>query len=142
VEKRHIWVTFFLLVILGGYILDRLFENNFFTRTRKIVLCIVFIISFAYRPIVFDLPAAKDEGKPYYLVSQELKKYIHLGDRIASNDEWNMSLYMAYYLNVPYYGIPKSGIDKQTLNKELHKFNINRYLIWENGRLVNVENVQ
>jgi 4-amino-4-deoxy-L-arabinose transferase-like glycosyltransferase len=142
VEKRHIWVTFFLLIILGGYILDRLLENNFFTRTRKIALYIVFIISFAYRPVVFDLPAAKNVDKPYYLLSQEMKKYIRPGDRMASNDEWNISSYIAYHLNVPYYGIPKSGIDKETLNKELHKFNINRYLIWENGNLVNIETVQ
>jgi hypothetical protein len=141
-EKRYIWVTFFLLMILGAYILDKLFENNFFTKTRKIALCIIFIISFAYRPVVFDLPEAKNVGKPYYLLSQELKKYIHPGDRIASSDEWNISTYLAYHLDVPYYGIPKSNTDKQTLDKQLHELGINRYLIWENGRLVNIETVK
>jgi hypothetical protein len=141
VERRYIWVTFFLILMMGGYIIDKLLENDFFTRTRKIAIYIFFIIAFAYRPAVIDLPAQKDEGKPYYLLSEELKKHIHPGDRMASNEEWNISSYLAYYLNVPYYGIPKSGIDKETLNKELHKFNINRYLIWQNGELVNIENV-
>ncbi len=142
VEIRHIWVTFFLVLILGGYMMDRLFEGSFFTKTRKVALYIFFIISFAYRPAVINLPAAANVDKPYYLLSQELKKYIRPGDRIASNGEWNESLYLAYHLNVPYYGIPKENIDKQTLNEELHKFNINRYLIWDNRRLVNVEFVK
>jgi hypothetical protein len=142
VEERYIWATFFLLMILSVCIIDRLLQNDFFTASRKAVVYFFFVISFAYRPVVFELPSAVNTGKSYYQLSQNLKTHIRPGSRIASNSDWMASLYLAYYLDVPYYGIPKSNTEKQTLDKELQKYHINYYLIWENYRLVNIATIQ
>lgn len=140
VEKRYLWPTFYLVLVMGGWIVDRLLQNNFFTRPRRIVVYIFFLISFAYRPAMRELPAAAYEGKNYYEISQSLKKYISPGDKIASNDEWNTSLYFAYYLKAQYYGIPKKGVDEKVTEQELQKFGIDHYLVWQDGRLVNIKN--
>ncbi len=102
---------------------------------------ILFIIPFIYGPIVPGLLSTADANKTYYSLSQYMKTSIRPGDRIASNDEWEPSLYAAYYLNVQYYGIPKNNIDKQILYEELRKYNINRYLIWDRKVLNGVEDL-
>jgi hypothetical protein len=139
VEERYLWVTFFLILILGGCIIEKLFQNSFFTPPRKAALYIFFLISI-YQPVIGRLPYM-DRGESIYPLSQKLKETIHPGDRIASNKGWGMSLFIAYYLDASYYGIPKDPADKETLDKELHKYHINHYLIWDNGKLVKVESI-
>jgi hypothetical protein len=114
---------------MGGYTLDRLYQNNFFTKTRKIALYVLFIASFAYMPIVGNLHA-RNAGKSIYLLSQKFKNHIHPGDRIASNTEWPRTLYLAYHLNARYYSTARPNISKQDLENELQKFDIHHYLVW------------
>ncbi|MGD0785340.1 MAG: hypothetical protein ABR969_05960, partial [Sedimentisphaerales bacterium] len=143
VEERYLWVAFILVLILGCYILDKLFQNSFFTTARKVLLYIFFIISFTYTPIILELPRLINIDKDYYIMSQNLKARIHPGDKIASNNYWNKSLYLAYYLKTPYYGIPncgipKNNIDEQALSNDLIKYDISYYLVWKNGKLATI----
>jgi len=129
VYRRYLWVTCFLLLLMGGYTVDKLFQNNFFTKIRKTTLYVVFAASFAYIPIVSGLTNVNN-GRSIYLLSQTLKNHIHPGDRIASNMEWHRTMYLAYHLNSRYYGVARANISEQNLEDELRKFNIHHYLIW------------
>ncbi len=130
VEERYLWVTCFLLLLMGGYTVDKLFHNNFFTKIRKTALYVFFIASFAYTPIVSKLPACVNRGQSIYLLSQTLKNHIRPGDRIASNTERSRTMYLAYHLDARYYSTARANISEQDLEDELRKFNIRHYLVW------------
>jgi len=139
VQDRYLWVTCFLLLLMGGYMVDKLFQNNFFTKIRKTALYVFFIASFAYMPIVSNLPARLNKHKFIYLLSQKFKNHIRpgdriasntTGDRIASNTEWSLTLYLAYHLDARYYSTARANISEQDLEDELRKFNIHHYLVW------------
>jgi len=115
---------------MGGYIVDMLFQNNFFTKIRKTALYVFFIASFAYTPIVSKLPAYVNKHKSIFLLSQKFKNHIRPGDRIASNTEWYHTLYLAYHLDARYYSTARANISEQDLEDELRKFNIHHYLVW------------
>jgi len=114
---------------MGGYTLERLFQNNFFTKTRKTALYVFFIASFTFTPIV-RLPSYLNRGKSIYLLSQKFKNHIRPGHRIASNTEWTHTLYLAYHLDARYYSTAKANISEQDLEDELRKFSIHHYLVW------------
>jgi len=129
VQTRYLWLTCFLLLLMGGYTLERLFQNNFFTKTRKTALYVFFIASFTFTPIV-RLPSYLNRGKSIYLLSQKFKNHIRPGHRIASNTEWTHTLYLAYHLDARYYSTAKANISEQDLEDELRKFSIHHYLVW------------
>ncbi len=130
VTERYLWVTFFLLLLMGGYTVDKLFRNNFFTKIRKNVLYVVFVASFAFMPIASKLPARVNKGQSIYLLSQTFKNHIRPGDRVASNTERLRTMYLAYHLDARYYSTARANISEQDLEEELHKFNIRHYLVW------------
>ena len=134
VLDRYLWVTYFLLLLMGGYTVDKLFQNNFFTKIRKTALYVFFVVSFAFMPIASKLPAWVNKGQSIYLLSQKFKNHIRPGDRIASNTERIRTMYLAYHLDARYYGPARPNISEQDLENELRKFNIRHYLVW--GELV------
>ena len=53
---------------------------------------------------------------------------------IASNDKWQKSLYVSFYLGSKYYGQVKSNANDLELKNELESNNINYYLVWGDSK--------
>lgn len=129
VQARYLWVICIMLMLMGGYVLGRLFGNKFFTKTRRVVLLIIFFLSFAV-PALKELEAYANRGKGIYSLSEVLKSRIGQGQKIASNTNWPSTLYLAYHLNCKYYGVPKENVTRAGLNSDLGKYGIDYFFAW------------
>jgi hypothetical protein len=129
VVARHLWVICILLMLMGGYVLCRLFESKFFTKTRRAALLVIFFLSFAV-PALKELEAYANRGKGIYSLSEVLKSRIGQGRKIASNTNWPSTLYLTYYLGCKYYGVPKENVTNAELNSNLGKYGIDYFFAW------------
>lgn len=129
VTPRYLWVICLLLLLMGGYVLFRLFQNKFFTRAKRIVVLTVFFLSFAI-PASQVLRDYAYRGKWVYDMSQVLKSYIAPDRKVASNTNWAVSLFLSYHLRVRYYGVQEENISKMELKQQLEKYAIDYYLVW------------
>ena len=129
VQARYLWIVCILLMLMGGYVLSRLFENKFFTKTRRVVLLIIFFLSFAV-PASQVLGDYSNRGKGLYGLSEALKSPIEQGRKIASNTNWPATFFLSYHLGCKYYGIPKGNITRAELNSELEKYGIDYFFVW------------
>ena len=129
VEARYLWLICLMLMLMGGYVLASLFQNNFFTKTRRTALLIIFFLSFAV-PASLSLKDSANRGKAIYSLSKALKSRIPPNRKIASNASWGGSLYLSYHLDCKYYGAQKKNISKIELKRQLEKYGIDYYLLW------------
>ncbi len=129
VTPRYLWVICLLLLLMGGYLLFRLFQDRFFTKTRKLVLLAVFFLSFTI-PASQVLRDYAYRGKGVYDMSRVLKSYIAPNRKVASDTNWGISLFLSYHLGVRYYGIQEENISKMELKQQLEKYAIDYYLVW------------
>lgn len=129
VRDRYLWVIFMLLMLMGGHVVGRLFESNFFTRARRAALLAILFLLFAV-PASEKLRSQVNVKKYVYVLSEVLKNRISPDCNIASNTEWSMSLYLAYYLDCKYYGAQKKGISKIELKRQLERYGIDYYFVW------------
>ena len=133
VNARYLWLICIMLMLMGGYVLAKLFQNNFFTKTRRTVLLIIFFLSFAV-PASLSLKDSANRGKSIYSLSKVLKSRITPRCKIASNTSWPGSLYLSYHLDCKYYGAQKKNISKIELKRQLEKYGIDYYLVWGGAR--------
>jgi hypothetical protein len=75
VNARYLWLICIMLMLMGGYALARLFQNNFFTKTRRTALLIIFFLSFAV-PASLSLKDYANRGKSIYSLGKALKSRI------------------------------------------------------------------
>jgi hypothetical protein len=132
VVSRHLWPLCILLMILGGYVLGRLFASNFFTKTRRWALLVVFFLSFVV-PASQSLKAKAGVGRGIYGLGQALKNFVEPGSRVASNDNWVASLFLSYHLGCRYYGSQEKDISRANLERQLGEYEIDYYLAWGGG---------
>jgi len=128
-NPRYLWLICLMLMLMGGYVLARLFENNFFTKTRRTALLIIFFLSFAV-PAYGGLKSYANRGKSIYSLGKALKSRIAPNCKIASNTSWAGSLYLSYHLDCKYYGVQEKNITKTKLKRDLEKYGIDYYLLW------------
>jgi hypothetical protein len=132
VLARYLWVLCLMSMLMGGYVLGRLFQNNFFTKTRRAALLIILLLSFVV-PASLTLKRLANIGSGIYALSRALQNGIAPDYNIASNGNWGDSLYIAYHLGCRYYGVNKQNISKAELGEQLKKYGIDYYLVWGTG---------
>jgi hypothetical protein len=137
-EERYLWLVNVLLLLMGGYVLNVLFQKEFFKNNLlKGILIFFFIISFIFTPSKFVKQVLGGGMNSYmYHVSTDLTKYDMKGN-IASNrehvpvhDAWHKTFRLAYWLDTRYYGQSKENISDSELEKELKKHDISYYFFW------------
>ncbi len=133
VEARYLWIVDFLLLLMGGYTLNVLFKNAYFTETMKKVTLAFFILSFIAIPTK-NLIRNINIGKKIHDIYKELDGRYNIDGNVAANRDWRNSFHLSYYLDVSYYGIPRENISSKELMKELEKNNIDYYIVWDYSR--------
>jgi len=136
-EERYVWLVNILLLLMGGHVLNVLFQNKFFKyTTRKNILIVFFVISFIFTPVRFIMQTSNGSiDKFMHDISVDLQQY-NISGNIASNrysfshDAWHETFRLAYWLNCRYYGQSREGISDEDLEKELDKYNIDYYFVW------------
>lgn len=135
-EIRYLWLMYVLLLLMGGYILNLLFETDLLNKTGKTLLTILFIISFIIMPLN-GLIINYDSGKQLYLEGNILENQ-HITGNIASNGNLSDGYYgdtlaLSYFLGTSYYGFSNYSISDNNLNSDLNKYGINYYFVWDNS---------
>jgi 4-amino-4-deoxy-L-arabinose transferase-like glycosyltransferase len=128
VRERYLWVVNLLLILMGGYVLARVFENSFFAKMRVAIL-IVFFLSFVV-PASLALKERANTGKEIYSLSRILKDDIKPGGNIASKSGWPVVLYLCYHLDCKFYGLAKKDVTEAELKEDLKEYKIDYYFVW------------
>lgn len=136
VETRYLWFNAFLLVLMGCYVLNVLFDrffNDFETwhRVLQWVMVICMISTFAL-PSVRALKTEANTKEDVYLLGKHLLKEFNLTGNIAANSH-NVSLYLCYHLGAKYYGQIARDISADELRAEMLKYDIDYYFVWDEG---------
>jgi hypothetical protein len=140
-EARYLWIVNILLLLMGGKVLDELFRRDFFRmRKMRVILAVVFIISFAATPLKSVIAMSKKNiNEEMYSLSKKLEQRYEIRGNIASNrkkvhmtshDSWHNTFRLAYWLKSRYYGQARDGISDHELRDELHKNKIDYYFFW------------
>jgi hypothetical protein len=123
---------------MGGYLLNISFKNYQLNNSMKKVLLILLVFSFITTPLNSLITGYNAEENIYQL-GETLKTNYDLHGNIASNAQWELTIYLVYYVKGIYYGQTKETTNYNELKKELNDNNINYYIIWgdskENGYL-------
>jgi len=133
IEIRYLWLIYVLLLLMGGYILNLLFKTNFLNRAGKVILMVLFIISFIIMPLN-GLFTNYDSGKQLYLDANILENH-HITGNIASNGNYTSGYYsdtvaLSYFLGTSYFGFSKPNISNNNLNSDFNKYGIDYYFVW------------
>jgi len=115
IEDRYIWFGAILLLFMIA------------SMKVKDVFLLIMLFSFTILPIK-RLLANRYNGRDVYTFS----KSIHVHGAIASNGNWNESLFIAYYNNSKYYGVTK-GNEKEVL-ASIKTNHIDYFLVWNDGK--------
>lgn len=129
VDSRYMWVTNILLLIMGVYLLNILFKQEFINKTSKNIFIILLIFSFIINP-VNALVTNPNIGTEIYNLSGTLKSNYGVHGNLASNSEWEVSDYIAYYTGNKYYGKTEENESYDDLKRELRNNNIDYYFVW------------
>lgn len=143
-EIRYLWIVNILLLLMGGRVLDELFQSMFFKkRAMKGMLMIFFVISFIMTPIKSSIESTRNNiNSEMHTLSLELNRRYDIHGNIASNrqkmqipvhDSWHKTFRLAYWLKSRYFGVPRENISDNELAQELRKYEIDYYFYWEDS---------
>ena len=76
-----------------------------------------------------------NEDRDIYMTSKQLQTAYHLKGNLASNDDggdgWDLTLFYTYFLDSKYYGAAQVNITNEELQRELGKYHIDYYFVWD-----------
>jgi hypothetical protein len=128
---RYLIPVQFLLILLGGYLAERLRRSGFFSSgLGPGVMLAALGISFLVYPIK-ELRLNAHKGRAAYEFSRLLANDGLAGVRLASNDNFNEGLIIAYFLKAKYYGQAKKNQPLQETVEDLRTNSITHYLVFD-----------
>jgi len=134
--ERFLGIVYILVILLGGYMLNRLVKIESLSRHRKTLALALFFALYVSMPLKY-LQKHIYYMKWIYDISAELQSTVPSNARLASNREWDKALYIAYHLNGKYYGRAKIDITEDELKSNLQKLGIEYYIEW--GQIADFE---
>ncbi len=101
---RYILIMDALLLLLAALIVQFLFDKISFNALQKLIMIGLFSVAATALP-VRDLAWSINDGKQTYELSMQIKE-LKLPEKanFASDQGWWEIMFVAYYLNYPYYG--------------------------------------
>jgi hypothetical protein len=130
--SRYLWIVYLLTMLIGGQILGKIFVNKYFNNQRKGIALIILFLLLTAMPFKYLYQHINDTERIYKL-SKVLKSEGIFQARIASNEAWDRSLYVAFHLKSRYYGRAKPDVTDEELKSDLEKFNIEYYFEWDSS---------
>ncbi|ADZ10569.1 hypothetical protein Metbo_2356 [Methanobacterium lacus] len=136
VEERYIWLIYLLLILMGGYLLNKLFNLDLFNSLKwnyllKLVCVVGFICLMTLMPVNY-LIGNLNTGKDSYALANTLNGYGVHGN-VATNDKLTEMNYLQYYMGTDLYGQSQRNISSKNLQNDLNLLGINYYFVWGNS---------
>ena len=137
VEERYIWLIYLLIILMGGYLLNKLFNLNIFNSLSfstllKIICVFGFIFLMVLMPFNYLLGNI-NTGKDSYILANTLSEY-GVDGNVATNDKLTEMNYLQYYMNTKLYGQSQQNISSEQLNQDLKSLGVNYYFIWGSSK--------
>lgn len=140
-ETRYLWIVNILLLLMGGHVLNVLYQTEFFIKpTANKILTSLFVLSFIVTPVKTSLEIGRNNiNKEMYVLGSELNNRYNIRGNIASNrqkihtemhDSWHYTFRLAYWLKSRYFGMPKEDISDKALLQDLKMHDIDFYFFW------------
>ena len=127
VDPRYIWLSQ-IIILAGGVRLLTILPEKF--RIPKVVYLISVVIlcgSFIIRP-VRETAVSINTGKDLFELNEKLAGYSITG-KIASDSDWENSMYLSFWSGWHYYGM-NGGLADSAIIKELKEYDIDYYITW------------
>lgn len=132
IDERYIWCVLILMIIMAGKILSILYPLRVLSSVGKKLFLLIFFLSNSMLPI-YKLYITKNTGKEIAMLSNELRKSIPLRSTIASNGDFYTSLFIAFHLNLKYFGTTEGYHHIMEIKSALEKDGIQYFIVW-NGK--------
>jgi len=120
VEPRYLWPMSMIMFLMAGYLL------SIVTRKRSFVAIV--ILSFVALPTL-HLARARNLNADIHATSLQLHD-AGVSGKLASNGNWNGTLYLTEYLDCSYYGYTDER-SMTDLDQQLKKYGIDYFIAWE-----------
>ncbi len=134
VDTRYFYFLFYLVLLLGVYLISAIKEKYDLKNRMFNVLMVAFFILLIISPTLALIHSTDD--KAIYDLSENLKNDFNVHGNIASDSLALQTLFLAYYLNSPFYGATDSY--SQDLETGLEKNNIDYYIVWNQTKKINL----
>lgn len=129
-ELRYIILANFILILLGIHLLNIIFNKIPSFTIPKIVLVLVFSLSFIYQARY--LYQYKNMGKEFYETQKRIAS-LNIHGKVASMKDWNFGQFSSFYHGWRYYGIVSSNSNSDP-EAELKQYGIDYFIVsddWE-----------
>lgn len=123
VENRYIWPSYILFLILGLTFLNKIFIQKVKVKvviTSFLVLSIVSFVPF----MIYGFNQQIKLNSTYHN-AKLMKKQFGISGNLASNNNWEYSLALSYFLDSKFYGTEKLQVNDSELVKKAKKLGIN-----------------
>ncbi len=136
VVPRYIWIINVILILMGGYLVNLLFNTTFFRKLKfknyiKIGILLIFAFLFITMPIN-NLVQNIHTGENNYKLSKTLTNQYGIHGTVATNNRLIEMYYLNYYMNNTFYGQLQNNNSSQ-LRSELEKYGVNYYFVWDSS---------
>jgi hypothetical protein len=131
VENRYLWLVYLLIMMIGIIMINCYYKLDKLNSLGRYILLILLITSFVISPVQI-LASNLNFEKNIYDVSQILHDD-DVSGRIASNEKWEITLLLVYFLNSKYYGTTINNNDINSVNNQLMTNEIDYYLVWDDN---------
>lgn len=127
-QDRYIWLFNFLFLFSSIYIVSFFLERSNVSKNLIRFFVLTIIASFLFYPVK-ELIASRHVDKEVSVLAAKIKSYGVKGN-IASQNDWENSLYLSFLLHSQYYG---ESIQKNadSIIVDLKRNKINYYFYWE-----------
>lgn len=137
VEERYLWLSYVLLLLMSGVLINKLWKTETLSKVAKLTLLVIVSLSFVYMPITYTIDnfnhvtgSEIQYDKEIYDLSLVLKNKYNISGNLASNDNNNEMYYISFYLKTKYFGKAKKNITDEELKKDLNELQIDYYFVW------------
>ncbi len=119
VQDRYFWLTDLLLLCIAFRTLDLLSKASSLTPSAKAVLVAGVVLSFLVNPVL-TLRGHFLEDRGLYHWAESIEQSPPIRGRLASCADWQDSAYLAYVLDIPYYGVPSPTPEADEVARDLN----------------------
>jgi len=131
VESRYLFVCLVLLALLGARMIRHLEAWGVLAGRWRVVAGVILAVSIALPPARQTLVLhGNAEGVAVYELSMRLAHQTKLAGNIASNKNWNKTLFIAYHLGLRFFAVKGATPDDELL-PALARLGVNAYFVWE-----------
>lgn len=130
VEVRYVFACVILLAFMGAQLAKRLECRGFLSGWQKTVVWLVLALSMAVYPVMQTATLyCNRDGQTVKDLSVWLAREAKLRGGMASNRYWAKSLFVAYHLELPYYGAKFETPDDEIV-PVLMRMGVRYYFVW------------